>query len=163
MSEFIDVHDGQAIGSVRIQQVVCWNTALLLKIATVFPDNQSNQLKESSVEIFVTLTHQNATYSVASDAMRANMQRIIVSGKGPVGHHGRKLYKGGYRAVIDSVQRVVDNFNNVNMQVSFIVQYFRPMVPLYLTSSLFRIRSSARTALHMETLVKPVPGVTKRY
>ena len=42
-----------------------------------------------------------------------------MSGKGPVGHNGRKLFKGGYRAVIDSVQRTVDNFNNVNMQVRF--------------------------------------------
>lgn len=120
MHDFVDAHDGQAIGSVRIQQVVCWNSALLVKIATIFPDNETNQVKESSVEIFVTIANQNATYAVASDAMRANMQRIIVSGKGPVGHHGRKLYKGGYQAVIDSVQRVVGNFNNVNAQVSFV-------------------------------------------
>jgi hypothetical protein len=117
MNSFIEGHQEQAIGSVRIQQVVCWNAALLLKIGTVFPSSESNELRESSVEIFVTIVDQNSACCVASDAMRANMQRVIVSGKGPVGHNGLKLFKGGYRAVIDSVQKTVDNFNNVNMQV----------------------------------------------
>ena len=119
LQNFLEEHDEQAIGSVRIQQVVCWNSALLLKIATVFPSSETKELRESSVEIFVTITDQNSTYCVASDAMRANMQRVIVSGKGPIGHNGRKLFKGGYRAVIDSVQTTVDAFNNVNMQVRF--------------------------------------------
>ena len=118
MQDFIEAHHDEAIGSVRIQQIVCWNSSLLLKIATVFPDSETNQLKESSVEIFATIADQNSTYCVASDAMRANMQRVIVSGKGHVGHSGKKLFKGGYQTVLDSVQRSVDSFNNVNMQVS---------------------------------------------
>mmetsp|Transcript_3385 Transcript_3385/g.6702 ORF Transcript_3385/g.6702 Transcript_3385/m.6702 type:complete len:1454 (-) Transcript_3385:94-4455(-) len=117
MQNFIEEHDQQAIGSVRIQQVVCWHSSLLLKIATVFPSSENQELRESSVEIFVTIVDQNSRYCVASDAMRANMQRVIVSGRGPIGHNGRKLFKGGYRAVIDSVQKTVDMFNNVNMQV----------------------------------------------
>lgn len=117
MQTFLEEHDEQAIGSVRIQQVVCWNSALLLKISTAFPSSQKQDVRESSIEIFVTMVGQNSAYCVASDAMRANMQRVIVSGKGPIGHNGRKLFKGGYRAAIDSVQRTVDNFNNVNMQV----------------------------------------------
>ena len=123
MQNFIEEHDEQAIGSVRIQQVVCWHSSLLLKIATVFPSTESKELRESSVEIFVTIVDQNSRYCVASDAMRANMQRVIVSGRGPIGHNGRKLFKGGYRAVIDSVQKTVDMFNNVNMQVRRILRH----------------------------------------
>lgn len=113
----MEEHSDQAVGSVRIQHVVCWNSALLLKISTAFPSSEKKEVRESSIEIFVTMVGQNSPYCVASDAMRANMQRVIVSAKGPIGHNGRKLFKGGYRAVIDSVQRTVDNFNNVNMQV----------------------------------------------
>jgi Trypsin-like peptidase domain len=74
-------------------------------------------LRESFVEIFVAIVDQNNTRCVASDAMRANMHRIIVSGKGPVGHHARKLWKGGYTMVLDSIQASLVNYNNVNMQV----------------------------------------------
>ena len=77
MNSFIEAHDEQAIGSARIQQVVCWDSALLLKIATIFPSSESKELRESSVEIFVTIVDQNSPYCVASDAMRANMQRYV--------------------------------------------------------------------------------------
>ena len=115
--EFVEEHSPKSIGPARIHQVICWKSAMLLKIGTVFPDRETGELRESFVEVFVTIVDQNSSHCVASDAMRGNMQRVIVSGKGQSGLAGLKLFKGGYQAVLDSVQSSLSTFNNVNMQV----------------------------------------------
>jgi hypothetical protein len=33
-----------------------------------------------------------------------SMKRLIVCGKGQVGHHGRKLWQGGFSLVLDSLR-----------------------------------------------------------
>jgi len=114
-NDFIGLHDGDAIGGIRIHQVNCWKSSLLVKIGCVFPEG--NELRESTVEIFVAITDQFSPLCVSSDAMGARMQRLIVSGKGHVGHHGRKLWKGGYGIVMDSIKASVAHCTNVDRQV----------------------------------------------
>jgi len=114
-NDFIDMHDGDAIGGIRIHQINCWKCSLLVKIGCVFPEG--NELRESFVEIFVAITDQSSPLCVSSDAMGASMQRLIVSGKGQVGHHGRKLWKGGYSIVLDSIKASVAHCTNVDRQV----------------------------------------------
>mmetsp|Transcript_28669 Transcript_28669/g.66736 ORF Transcript_28669/g.66736 Transcript_28669/m.66736 type:complete len:1457 (-) Transcript_28669:690-5060(-) len=116
-SEFVELHDSQSIGPVRIHHIICWKSAILLKIGALFLDKDSGELLESFVEIFVTIVDQNSAHCVASDAMRGSMQRVVVSGKGPSSLNGLKLYKGGYKAVLESVQSSLESFNNVNMQI----------------------------------------------
>ncbi len=96
MNEFLEEHDDQALGRVRIHQVACWNSSLIVKMGTVFADHESGEMRESFVEIFVSIVDQTAGHCVAADAMRASMQRVVVSGKGQVGHHGLKLWQGKY-------------------------------------------------------------------
>jgi hypothetical protein len=115
LTEFIDTHDGEAIGHIKIHQMMCWKSSLLIKIGCVFPEG--NELRESFVEIFIAITDQSSPHCVASDAMRSNMQRLTVSGKGQVGHHGRKLWKGGYGLVLDSIKASVAHCTNVDRQV----------------------------------------------
>jgi hypothetical protein len=115
LSEFIDRHDGDAIGQIRIHQINCWKYSLLVKIGCVFPEG--NELRESFVEIFVSIANQSSPHCVASDAMDSTMQRLIVSAKGHVGHHGRKLWKGGYGIVLDSIKASVAHCTNVDRQV----------------------------------------------
>jgi hypothetical protein len=110
-------HDQQVLGRVKIHHVMCWKSTLLVKIGTIFADHESGELKESFVEIFVTVVDNSSTHSVASDVMRASMQRVVVSGKGQVGHHGRKLWKGGYRVILESVQASLSMYSNVDAQV----------------------------------------------
>lgn len=114
-NDFIGMHDGDAIGGIRIHQVNCWKSSLLVKVGCVFPEG--NELRESVVEIFVAITDQFSPLCVSSDAMGARMQRLIVSGKGQVGHHGRKLWKGGYGIVMDSIKASVAHCTNVDRQV----------------------------------------------
>ena len=115
MNEFMDNHDGEPVGHIKIHQIMCWKSSLLVKIGCVFSDGA--ELRESFVEIFVSITDQSSPYCVASDAMRANMQRLVVSGKGQVGHHGRKLWKGGYGLVLDSIKASLSDCTNVDRQV----------------------------------------------
>ena len=42
-NDFIDMHDGDAIGGIRIHQINCWKSSLLVKIGCVFPDG--NELR----------------------------------------------------------------------------------------------------------------------
>eukprot|EP00934_Nitzschia_sp_Nitz4_P002773 Nitzschia sp. Nitz4//scaffold259_size27336//21972//26726//NITZ4_008195-RA/size27336-processed-gene-0.0-mRNA-1//1//CDS//3329544516//2763//frame0 len=114
-SSFLDTHDGEAIGHIKIHQMMVWKNSLLIKIGCVFPEG--NELRESFVEIFVAIADPSSPHCVASDAMRSNMQRLIVSGKGQVGHHGRKLWRGGYSLVLDSIKASVTDCTNVDRQV----------------------------------------------
>ena len=115
LTDFIDAHDGEAIGHIKIHQIMCWKSSLLVKIGCVFPDG--NVLRESFVEIFVAIVDQTSPHCVAADAMGPTMQRLIVNGKGQVGHHGRKLWKGGYALVLDSIKASVAHCPNVDRQV----------------------------------------------
>jgi len=115
MNNFPDSHDGEPIGQIKIHQINCWKNSLLVNIGRVFP--RGGELKESKIEIFVAVTDQVSPHSVASDVMRSNMQRLVVSGKGEVGLHGQKLWKGGYNIVLDSIKASVANCTNVERQV----------------------------------------------
>lgn len=117
VSDFVHQHENEALGRVKIHQIVCWNSSLLVKIGTVFADPESGELRESFVEIFVAIVDQSDNHCVASDAMRANMQRVVVSGKGQVGHHGKKIWRGGYEVILQSVRESLSIFSNVDSQV----------------------------------------------
>jgi len=70
LHEFYEEHDKEAIGRVRIHQIMCWRSSVLVKIGTVFADQESDELRESFVEILITLVDQSSHHCVASDAMR---------------------------------------------------------------------------------------------
>jgi len=116
-AEFLRAHETEAVGSIKIHQIMCWQSAFLVKIGCIFADTDTGDLKESFVEIFVTLVDMSSNYCVASDAMRPTMQRLVASGKGQAGHHGTKLWKGGFEVVLKSVQTTLGDFSNIDRQV----------------------------------------------
>ena len=115
MTNFIESHDGDPIGEIKIHQINCWKNSLLIKIGRIF--SQGNEFRESIIEIFVALTDRISPHCVASDVMRSDMQRLVVSGKGQVGLHGQKLWKAGYNLVLDSIKASVANCKNVERYV----------------------------------------------
>lgn len=115
--DFLRAHEDSAVGRMKIHQIMCWQSAFLVKIGCIFADTDTGDLKESFVEIFVTLVDMSSSHCVASDAMRATMQRLILSGKGQAGNHGTKLWKGGFEVVLKSVQTTLGNFSNIDRQV----------------------------------------------
>lgn len=115
--EFLQAHDSEAIGRIKIHQVMCWQSAFLVKVGCIFADSENGDLKESFVEVFVTLVDPSSSHCVASDAMRPTMQRLVVSGKGQAGSHGAKLWKGGFEIVLDSIQSTLGHFANIDRQV----------------------------------------------
>lgn len=117
LHEFYEAHNEQPIGRFRIHQIMCWQTSVLIKLGTVFAEPDSNELRESFVEILITMVDQSSDMCVASDAMRSGMHRIIVSAKGQVGHHGRKIWKGGYRRILDTISSTLSSHSNVDSQV----------------------------------------------
>lgn len=118
---FLEEHDDQALGRVRIHQVTCWNSSLIVKMGTVFADHESGEMRESFVEIFVSIVDQTAGHCVSSDAMRASMQRVIVSGKGQVGHHGHKLWEGNW---LQSCLFAF-SFRNLQSEICFVFRWLQ--------------------------------------
>jgi hypothetical protein len=114
---FVEAHSEDAIGFVQILHVVCFRGSIVIKIGAVFADGNDKKLHRSFVEVFVSIADQTSSHSVASDVMRPSMQRLIVSGKGEVGHHGLKLWKGGYRVILESVRKTLSNYSNIDVQV----------------------------------------------
>lgn len=114
--EFIDDHIAEAVGTVHIHHVMCFQSSMLIKIGTIFSDEKTGVLRESVVEVFVAVVDQTSTHTVASDVMRPCMQRVVVSGKGQAGRHGHKLWKGGYKLVLDAVRDSLENMPNLDSQ-----------------------------------------------
>eukprot|EP00535_Pseudo-nitzschia_heimii_P002724 CAMPEP_0197182382 /NCGR_PEP_ID=MMETSP1423-20130617/6350_1 /TAXON_ID=476441 /ORGANISM="Pseudo-nitzschia heimii, Strain UNC1101" /LENGTH=1613 /DNA_ID=CAMNT_0042632795 /DNA_START=137 /DNA_END=4978 /DNA_ORIENTATION=- len=112
----IESHGIEPVGPIEIDQINCWQNSLLLRICRSFRrENEANFTKK--LEIFVTITDLVSPHSVASDAMRSNMQRLVVSGKGDGGSHGQWLWKAGYNIVLDSIKASVANCTNVEREV----------------------------------------------
>lgn len=117
INDFVDTHSEEKIGRVRLHQVMCWKSCMVLKIGTIFPDQENGELRESMVEIFVAVCDQSSGHCISANEMRPNMHRVIVSGKGNVGHHGRRLWKGGYRVVLDSLRSSLAQYEHVDPQI----------------------------------------------
>ena len=115
--DFMEDYDQSQIGRIRIHHIMCWDAFVVVKIGTVFADHESGDLKESFTEVFVAIADQSSSHCVSSDAMRAGMHRVIVSGKGQVGSQGRKLWKGGYEVILNSVSHALEQYTNVDAQV----------------------------------------------
>ena len=79
----------------RIKEILCWRSALFLKIGSGTADKLSGIVSESIVEIFALLVDQDSQLCVASDSMGVGMHRLIFSGKGLAGDTGSKIWNGG--------------------------------------------------------------------
>ena len=118
LTEFIAVHDQEAIGRIKIHQVMCWKSSVLVKIGAVFADSDhQHELRESFSEIYVALVDDQSNHCVDTKSMHSGMKRLIVCGKGQVGRHGRKLWKGGYGLVLDSIKASMADSTGVDRQV----------------------------------------------
>jgi Trypsin-like peptidase domain len=117
MAEFMDIHNHEAIGRIKIHQVVCWKSCLLVKIGTVFAETGQNELRESFVEIFVALVDEQSEYCVSTHNMSNAMKRLIVCGKGQLGHHGRKLWQGGFALVVNSLRASMNDATGSHREV----------------------------------------------
>ena len=117
LNEFIADHDYEPIGRIKIHQVMCWKSSVLVKIGSVFADSDQSELKESFTEIYVALVDDQSNHCVDNKSMGSGMKRLIVCGKGPVGRHGRKLWRGGYGLVLDSIKASLADFNGVDRHV----------------------------------------------
>jgi serine/threonine protein kinase len=100
------------VGVIRNRHVNCNESSMLVKMGINFADGI-----HGTVEVFVALVDQSSSHSVASVVMGPDMQRIVVSGKGLAGYDGQKLWKGGYKLVLDSVRESLSDINNVNSQI----------------------------------------------
>jgi hypothetical protein len=117
MAEFMDIHNQEAIGRIKIHQVVCWKSCLLVKIGTVFAEAGQNELRESFVEIFVALVDEQSEYCVSTHNMSNAAKRLIVCGKGQLGHHGRKLWQGGFALVVNSLRASMNDATGGHREV----------------------------------------------
>lgn len=93
-------------GRIRLHELRCWSTDMILQIGLV--DRTTSE--ETFVEARVAVVDETSAHSVASATiMNAKTQRLIICGKGEEGLHGKKLWDGGYKALLESVTCVMAN------------------------------------------------------
>ena len=103
--DYMGSHYVEPVGPIRIVDVLCWKNIVKIQIGRSFSERNEPQLKETITEIYVALTDRD----VASDVMRPNEQRLVVSAKGESGLHGQKVWKGGYGIVLKSIEAFMSN------------------------------------------------------
>ena len=99
----VDEQSLEPVGPVKIHQIMCWKSCVMLKIGMIFEDHPCRDSRESIVEIFVSIVGESSEHCVASSSLAASTHQLIISSKGEVGHNAQKIWKGGYRVVLDSV------------------------------------------------------------
>jgi hypothetical protein len=77
----------------------------------------SENCEQSSAEIYVAMVDEHSNHCVDIKSMRNGMKRLIVCGKGQVGRHGQKLWKGGYELVLDSIKTSLADSNGFDRHV----------------------------------------------
>ena len=117
MKEFLKDHNQEPIGRIKINQVMCWESSVLIKIGSVIADEEHNELRESPCEVYVAVVDDQSKHCVDIKGMRNGMKRLIVCGKGQVGRHGHKLWKGGYGLVLDSIKASLADSNGFDRHV----------------------------------------------
>ncbi|KAL7555566.1 hypothetical protein ACA910_013042 [Epithemia clementina (nom. ined.)] len=95
-------------GRARIHQFTCWKSALLLTIGTQFLQMKSREYRENTVRIFVAIVDDHLPYCVSSDILKGS--RVIVGAMGDADQLAKKLFLGGYQAVLDSVQSTLARY-----------------------------------------------------
>jgi hypothetical protein len=117
VTDFTETHDDEAIGCIKIHQVMTWKSSVLMKIGCVFCKADTREIRESITEIFVSLVDAQSPLCVSADFMGSGMKQLVVSAKGQVGNHGQKIWNGGYRLTLDSIKASLADVSNVERQV----------------------------------------------
>ena len=115
MSDFLQIHD--SVGRIKIHHIMCWKSSVLVKIGCVFAEPDSEEIRESFAEIFVSLVDPRSVHCISSNSVGSGMTRLVICGKGQAGHNGRKLWKGGYAVALDSIKASLAHLSNVDRQV----------------------------------------------
>lgn len=92
--------------SVQVKFVFCLKSCMRIRIATEFSEEDV-----SAVDIFIV-------HEVVSNGRRYPWkERLVVSGKGPSGCRGQRLWSGGYRCILDAVRGCLSEIPSTDMQV----------------------------------------------
>lgn len=102
-------------GRLVVKEVLCWRKTFLLKLG-LQQSQPDGGTKESIVDIFAYLTSQSSHLCVGSEYMTPGMHRLIISGRGPAGDGGRRIWKGGYLLVLRCLQRVMREYEGVEYE-----------------------------------------------
>mmetsp|Transcript_31511 Transcript_31511/g.47636 ORF Transcript_31511/g.47636 Transcript_31511/m.47636 type:complete len:1196 (-) Transcript_31511:735-4322(-) len=111
MNSFMEAHGEEKIGRIRIHHVNCWKSCIIIQIGAAFAEAGQSELRESFSEIFVSLVDEQSSHCVSTRGMNSRTKRLLVCGKGQVGLHGKKLWKGGLGLVLDSIQATLGDDN----------------------------------------------------
>jgi GTPase SAR1 family protein len=93
--------DCASFTGIKVREVLCWRSSFCLTLGLQDEDG------ESKVEIFGLLADKGTSRCIASDSMAVGSQRLILSARGEAGASGRKIWCGGYRAVLRTVGLVI--------------------------------------------------------
>jgi hypothetical protein len=106
------------IGRFEAVQVLCWQSSLWIMTKTQFIDPQSNESRESIVELLIALVDKTSDHCVASRQMDSTTKKLILTAKGCTGTAGELIWKGGYEDCLKAIQEALVFIPAVETQVA---------------------------------------------
>jgi len=100
----------------KMKDFHCWKSAFLLELRLITTQATTGERTQSRVEIFAHLGAADSESCVASKMMTDSMRRLAVSAKGEVGSGGCKIWEGGYKLVLQSVERAINEYKSQHSQ-----------------------------------------------
>lgn len=88
--------------SIRIRDVLCWKSAMLIKFCYQFLDPDTDLSTPVIIEVFVELEQP---YSSSRKSWHPKQRRLILSARGSEAYFGKLIWSGGYELVQDSVEK----------------------------------------------------------
>jgi len=98
---------------IRVKHFFCWKSAFVLRLGMKVACEHSGEPKESVVDIFACMTSRESPFCVASTLADSLKRKLVVSAKGQVGDGGKRIWEGGFALVVDSVERIIRQFDPV--------------------------------------------------
>jgi len=99
--------------SLQLKFVFCLKSCMRIRITAEFSKDDV-----SAVDIFIAVVDSMSAHDVASNGRRCyGKERIIVSGKGPSGCQGQRLWNGGYKWILDAVRDCLSEVPSADVQV----------------------------------------------
>jgi len=100
--------------SLFVHDIRCWKAAFIITLCMDVMHEESEEWKNSTVEISANLCSEDSESCVATCDMIKGTKRLVISGTGNEGDGGGiNIWRGGYELVMKTVDRVMHEFSGL--------------------------------------------------
>jgi S1-C subfamily serine protease len=108
-----DRSDARYNGQLEFDEILCWRQAFQITLKTSFVaiDNRDGK---SYLDVFAQIEDQASETCVAGDSTAPGLKRLVISGMGLESHHTRLIWEGGFKIILDEVDRTIREYRGLD-------------------------------------------------